>query len=193
MEFNIPVPKLKISNSISFCADAWEAVTSRTIHNCWKKTGILPSFAASPLPFDDDSNGQNDNDEDADDEIKEVQELLNQYNNFTSDELISAKEFILIDDDDNYGEEEITDEDIIKMVKSSEPEVEEDDLISQPKITTSVVLESLDKVLTFLDNPPDSFITDLNNRNILYNLKKQIILFDKNNRVQSVLTNWIET
>jgi len=153
----------------------------------------LPSFAASPLPFDDDSNGQNDNDEDDDDEIKEVQELLNQYNNFTSGELISAKEFILIDDDDNYGEEEITDEDIIKMVKSSEPEVEEDDLISQPKITTSVVLESLDKVLTFLDNPPDSFITDLNNRNILYNLKKQIILFDKNNRVQSVLTNWIET
>ena len=147
MEFNIPVPKLKISNSISFCADAWEAVTSRTIHNCWKKTGILPSFTESPLPFDDD---------------------------------------------DNYGKEEITDEDIIKMVKSSEPEVEEDDLISQPKITTSVVLESLDKVLTFLDNPPDSFITDLNNRNILYNLKKQIILFDKNNRVQSVLTNWIE-
>ena len=126
----------------------------------------MPSFAASPLPFDDDSNGQNDNDEDDDDEIKEVQELLNQYNNFTSGELISAKEFILIDDDDNYGEEEITDEDIIKMVKSSEPEVEEDDLISQPKITTSVVLESLDKVLTFFDNPPDSFITDLNNRNI---------------------------
>ena len=153
----------------------------------------MPSFAASPLPFDDDSNGQNDNDEDDDDKIKEVQELLNQYNNFTSGELISAKEFILIDDDDNYGEEEITDEDIIKMVKSSEPEVEEDDLISQPKITTSVVLESLDKVLTFLDNPLDSFITDLNNRNILYNLKKQIILFDKNNRVQSVLTNWIET
>src|SRR5439155_1091092 len=83
-------------------ADAWEAVTSRTIHNCWKKTGILPSFAASPLPFDDNSNGQNDNNEDDDDEIKEVQELLNQYNNFTSGELISAKEFILIDDDDNY-------------------------------------------------------------------------------------------
>src|SRR5207245_11616862 len=114
-------------------------------------------------------------------EIKEVQELLNQYNNFTLGELISAKEFILIDDDDNYREEEITDEDIIKMVKSSDPEVEEDDLISQPKITTSVVLELLDKVLTFLDNPPDSFITDLNNRNILYNLKKKIIFFYKKN------------
>ena len=77
MEFNIPVPKLKINNSISFCADVWEAVTSRIIHNCWKKTGILPSFTASPLPFDDDSDGQNDNDEDDDDEIKKVQELLN--------------------------------------------------------------------------------------------------------------------
>lgn len=55
-----------------------------------------------------------------------------------------------------------------------------------------MVLKSLDKVLTFLDNPPDSFTTELNNRSVLYNLKKQIILFDKNNRVQSVLTNWLE-
>jgi hypothetical protein len=191
LEFNIPVPKLKISDSISFCADAWEAVTNRTIYNCWKKTGILPSFAASP--FDNDNeNSDNDDDENGDDdEIDEVQKLLDQYNNFTSGELISAKEFILIDDDDNYGEEEITDEEIIKIVKPNEEEIE-DDLISQPKISTSEVLESLDKVLIFLNNPPDGFTTEFNNRSILYNLKKQIILFDKDNRVQSVLTNWLE-
>ena len=194
MELNIPVPKLKIGDSVSFCADAWKAVTSRTIHNCWKKTGILPSFAASPLSFDDDNKNSDDNengDNEIDDEIDEVQKLLDQYNNFTSGELISAKEFILIDDDDNYGEEEITDEEIIKMVKPNEEEIE-DDSIPQPKISTSVVLESLDKVLTFLDNPPDGFTTEFNNGSILYNLKKQIILFDKNNRVQSVLTNWLE-
>ena len=145
---------------------------------------ILSSFAESPLPFDDN------NENDDDDKIEEVQKLLDQYNNFNSNKFISAKEFILIDDDDNYGEE-ITDEDIIKLVKSSEPEIE-DELIPQPKISTTVVLESLDKVLAFLNNLLDSFTTDLNNRNILYNLKKQIVFFDKNNRVQSVLTNWLE-
>ena len=179
MEFNIPVPKLKISDSISFCADAWEAVTTRTIYNCWKKTRILP-FAASPFDDDNENSDNDDNKNSDDNEIDEVQKLLDQYNNFTSGELISAKEFILIDDDDNYGEEEITDEEIIKMVKPNEEEIE-DDLISQPKISTLEVLESLDKVLIFLDNPPDDFTTEFNNRSILYNLKKQIILFDKNN------------
>ena len=72
------------------------------------------------------------------------------------------------------------------MVKSNEEE-----LNSQPKISTSETLVSLDKVLSFLDNSPDTFIIELNNRNLLYNLKKQIILFDKNSRVQMVLDSWL--
>jgi len=52
MELNIPVPKLKISDSISLCAKAWKVVTSETIRNCWSKTGILPtSPSPSPLPL----------------------------------------------------------------------------------------------------------------------------------------------
>ncbi|RGB31285.1 hypothetical protein C1646_709462, partial [Rhizophagus diaphanus] len=50
MELNIPVPKLKISDSISLCAEAWKAVTSETIHNCWTKMGILPSVINLPSP-----------------------------------------------------------------------------------------------------------------------------------------------
>ncbi|RGB28532.1 hypothetical protein C1646_767681 [Rhizophagus diaphanus] len=55
-------------------------------------------------------------------EIEEIQKLLDQYSNFISDGLISAKEFILIDDNDNYGGEEITDEENVNMIKPNETE-----------------------------------------------------------------------
>ena len=187
LELNISVPKVKISDAISLCTGAWEVVTSETIYNCWVKTGILPSTITLPLPSDEEQN----NDDNLN-EIEETQHLLDQYNNFVLGEFMSAEEFILIDDDNNYGEEEITDEEIVNMVKSNENEIDlEEEFILQQKIPTSEVLESLDKVLSFLDNPPNNFTIELKHRNLLYNLKKQIILFDKNSKIQSVLDNWL--
>jgi len=178
---------LKISNAITLCSEAWKAVTSETIYNCWIKTGILPPVSTSPSPLDEE---QNDNDSLS--EKEEIQQLLNQYNNFKSGEFMSAEEFILIDDYDNYGEEEITDEEIVNIVKSKEIEMEpEEELDLQTKISTSEALVSLDKVLSYINNPPDNFTIELENRNLLYNLKKQMILFDKNSKVQSVLDNWL--
>ncbi|GBB92008.1 hypothetical protein RclHR1_01950020 [Rhizophagus clarus] len=58
---------------------------------------------------------------------------------------MSAKEFILIDDDNNYGEEEITDEEIVNIIKSNETDLAEEEINLQPKISTSEALESLDK------------------------------------------------
>lgn len=189
MELNLPVSKLKIGDSISFCDKAWKAVTSETIRNCWSKTKILPtSPSPSPLPSDEEQS-----DDDNLNEVEEIQKLLDQYSNFTSGELMSAKEFILIDDDNNYGGEEFTDEEIVNMVKPNETDLGDEELILQPKISTSKALASLDKILSFLDNPPDTFIMELSTRNLLYNLKKQIVLFDKNSRVQSVLDGWLNT
>src|SRR2546421_6782456 len=131
------------------------------------KTGILPSVITSPSPSPSLSDEEQNDDEDLN-EIEEIQELLDQYSKFISDQLMSAEEFILIDDDDDYGEVEITDEEIVNMVKSNEIDLrDEEELISQPKISTSEALVSLDKVLSFLDNPPDTFITELNNKNLL--------------------------
>ena len=106
---------------------------------------------------------------------------------------MSAEEFILIDDDNNYGEEEITDEEIVNMLKPDEMNLAEEEIIFQPKISTSEALASLDKVLFFLNNLPNNFNIELNNRNLLHSLKKQIILFDKSSRVQSVLDGWLNT
>jgi len=97
---------------------------------------------------------------------------LDQYGNFTFGELMSAEEFILIDDDNNHGVEEITDEEIINMLKPNEVDLAEEEIILQPKISTSEALASLDKVLSFLNNPPDNVIMELNNRNLLHSLKK---------------------
>ena len=36
--------KISIKHAIKFTAKAWKKVTSQTIINCWKKTGILPDY-----------------------------------------------------------------------------------------------------------------------------------------------------
>ncbi|GBC05166.1 hypothetical protein RclHR1_06070002 [Rhizophagus clarus] len=67
---------------------------------------------------------------------------MGQYSNFISDELMNAKEFILIDDDDNYGGEEITGEEIVNIVKPNETDLEEE-LILQSKISISEAGQSI--------------------------------------------------
>jgi hypothetical protein len=57
----------------------------------------LPSIITLPSPPDEEQN------DDANlNLIEEIQKLLVQYGNFTSGELISAEEFILIDDDNVF-------------------------------------------------------------------------------------------
>ncbi|PKC67221.1 hypothetical protein RhiirA1_458727 [Rhizophagus irregularis] len=89
-----------------------------TIHNYLSKTGILPiSPSPSPLPSLLPSSSDEEQNDDGLNEIEEIQKLLYQYSNFISGGLISAKKFILIDNDNNYGGEEITDEEIVNTVK----------------------------------------------------------------------------
>ncbi|PKY29839.1 hypothetical protein RhiirB3_446632 [Rhizophagus irregularis] len=129
--FLLVVPVHSVSNS--------ELLTNITIH-------YLPSNTIAHLQPADTGiiNSFKQNDDDNLNEIKEIQKLLDQYSNFTFGELMSAKEFILIDDNNNYGEE-ILDEDIVNMVKSNEMDLIEEELVLQPKISTSKALASLDK------------------------------------------------
>ncbi|RGB24860.1 hypothetical protein C1646_772510 [Rhizophagus diaphanus] len=103
---------------------------------------ILPSIINLPSPSNEEQNDDNDN-------------------------LNKIEEFILIDDNNNYRKEEITDEEIVNMIKSNEINLAEEEIVLQPKISASEVLTSLDKVLSFFDNPPDNFMIELNNRNLL--------------------------
>src|SRR5688500_1531902 len=77
-EFNIPIPKLKIMDSILLCKEAWNAVTCETIYNCWLKTGILPSCFTSPNNEEQDSENE---EQDFEAEKQEFKELLDEYYN----------------------------------------------------------------------------------------------------------------
>ncbi|GES91877.1 tigger transposable element-derived protein 6-like [Rhizophagus clarus] len=127
------INSFKVRDSISLCTEAWKAVTSETIHNCWIKTGILPSVVMSPSPSDEELN--NDINLNETEEVQRLLDQYNQYSNFTLGELMSAEEFILIDDDNNYGEEEITDKEIVNIIKSNETDLAEEKINLQPKIS----------------------------------------------------------
>ncbi|GBB91922.1 hypothetical protein RclHR1_19380006 [Rhizophagus clarus] len=79
-----------------------------------------------------------------DNDLNEIKEIQNYWINIVilRGELMSAEVFILINYDNNYGEEEITEE-IAKMVKSNEMDLAE--IILHPKTSTSETLASLDK------------------------------------------------
>ncbi|GET64705.1 hypothetical protein RIR_jg7653.t1 [Rhizophagus irregularis DAOM 181602=DAOM 197198] len=79
----------------------YTTVTSETIYNYLSKTGILPiSPSPSPLPSLLPSSSDEEQNDDGLNEIEEIQ-----------------IKFILIDNDNNYGGEEITDEEIVNTVK----------------------------------------------------------------------------
>ena len=79
-EFNIPIPNLKITDSILLCKEAWNAVTRETIYNCWLKTGILPSCYTSPNNTNEEQDSENE-EQDSEVEEQEFQELLDEYYN----------------------------------------------------------------------------------------------------------------
>ncbi len=37
--------KINIKEAIDYVAESWDCVTEETVHNCWRKTGILPSLS----------------------------------------------------------------------------------------------------------------------------------------------------
>ena len=52
--------------AIKFIGDAWNTITQQTIHNCWKKTGILPDSNSSTIEtaIEEQQNLENNNLED---------------------------------------------------------------------------------------------------------------------------------
>ena len=69
-----------------------------------------------------------DSEEEQDSEVEkqEFQNLLNAYYNLQNlENIMNANEYILINKDIEIGREELTDEDIINLVKSDELEIEE--------------------------------------------------------------------
>ncbi|CAB4400822.1 unnamed protein product [Rhizophagus irregularis] len=63
--------KINIKESIDYLTDAWENVTEETIHNCWIKTGILPSSTNEDIT--DATQAQR---EKIDDEVANINQII---------------------------------------------------------------------------------------------------------------------
>ena len=88
---------------------------------------------------------------------------------------------------------ELTDEGIINLIKSKEIESEEEQEPEKPKISIFEAISSLDQIMVFIDNPPDSFTAEIKHIVALKSLKSQISSFHKNSKKQSSLDSWLNT
>ena len=106
---------------------------------------------------------------------------------------MNANEYILIDKDIEIGREELTDEDIINLVKSDELEIEEqqEELIKQ-KVSISDAMNSLNQIMAFINNPPSNFTFEIKDVAALNNIKSKISSFYKNSKKQTLLDSWLK-
>ena len=110
LEMDLP-PDLNLKEAIRFLTRAWNSVTSETIYNCWKHTGIM----ASAVPEGESSP----------DPSSQLADLL-AVPSMSRTHPMSARQFLSVDDELETGET-LTDDDIVSLVASSEDSEDDDD------------------------------------------------------------------
>jgi len=175
---------LKISDAITLCSHAWKAVTAETIKNCWLKTGILP-ISEDAMEIDTGSNNQ---------QVGDLQNLIDELNTIETSDKLDATEFITIDNDDSleYGDTEVTDEEIISCVRPTTLETEQEEEGILQTITTAEVLKSLDTVISYVKNPPQNLVFELKHINSINEIKNRIGRYEIDSRKQATLERWFK-
>ena len=180
--FNIKVfrNKLNIKEAIDYIAEAWDNVSQKTIQNCWKKTGILPSY-------DDDDNIDDDNERDF---------KLNELNEFDFDYLPeddNLQEYFQIFDQEIPTEEQLTDDQIINLVQDNEDE-DESDTDTDEEILPISVKKSIDGLRTFVNYFEQQDDAEFNVDDLLIFQKYLRIIKTKefNSRIQKTLDMYLE-
>ena len=106
---------------------------------------------------------------------------------------MNANEYILIDKDIEIEREELTDKDIINLVKSDELEIEEqqEEPIKQ-KVSISDAMNSLNQIMAFINNSLSNFTFEIKDVTALNNIKSKISSFHKNSKKQTSLDSWLK-
>jgi len=184
----MPLEQFKISDAIELCAKSWNEVTSETIRNCWLKTGILPTLDdAMEIETSDTS------DQLIQEEYHELQSLINGLRNIEASDRLSAEDFIRIDNEiQEFGNVEITDEEIISHVRPTAESESEDELsIVNQRITTKEVLESLNIVLSYIQDPSENLTFEFKHINSIKAIKNHISKHTASKKKQNTLDSWI--
>ncbi|CAB5386425.1 unnamed protein product [Rhizophagus irregularis] len=166
-----------IYDALQNSAEAWSMVSSQTISNCWKKTGILPPNNEDI--FDDDLIFDDLNEED--EELERLIALLPKGD-------LNAREYIDIEDE--MAEGGLTDDEIVDTIlnadKEEEPVVNEiDEMIPElEKVSPIEAKNAVDKIMRFLYEQETEFGEVSNELKILKGLHKRIKVLVVNNLKQ---------
>ena len=153
----IPNP-ITIKHAINYTAIAWENVTSQTIANCWKKTGILP---------DVDNNSSTLN------LLNEEDDLQSLIDQFGFSDPLSASEIIsmIISNEQDQDEEGI----------------EEGIGEEAPPVLNMEALLSIEKLKLYIEQQSDNLQVSNDELKSLKSLKRKIKLIEFNSSQQTNL------
>lgn len=179
LEGNNIFKKVDILKVCNWIAESWKAVSQSTIVNCWKKTGIL---GADPLP-------ENAQLKEAAESLLELQQLIPKLP-MSSDDVLSAKEFIDADPNDP----EATEDSIVQCVLQSHGLLPDDDVDETPElepvISDSIAISHLKQLEYYLLTKECSGRDDIDT---LQSLRKALERDLETCKRQSTIEEWFSS
>jgi hypothetical protein len=166
-------------DAINFVEKAWDNVTSATIINCWKKTGILP--LEDEIPNNEIENSTNIIEEISNRERDNINNLINQLS-FTIS--LEAEEYIRVDDF-QMSNEMVTEEEIIASFNPEEEAVESN---TTPKVSTKDAVIAFETAFNFLQQ--GDLEIDYKDFRTFKSLKRKVTLLNNEKLIQPSITSY---
>ncbi|CAJ0826815.1 4146_t:CDS:2 [Entrophospora sp. SA101] len=155
---------MNIHDAIQFISNAWNNVNENMIKSSWKRSGTLPN---NDLFFEDNFNDNN-----LESDLNELTSVIEQLSGPGS---IEADEYVSIDQQVDFEEE-------MSMEKIKN--------ITEEKVSNSDSLESVNKVLNFIQQNDLSVDSQLVRG--LHKVKRNIMLINFNNAKQTDINEYID-
>ena len=178
---------IDIKKAIDYVARSWNSVTSTTIFNCWKKTGII-TLSNGELSNEEIENSINLLEDISNNQNNEIRILINELP-FSSP--LTAEEYISIDN--GVGDNEmITEEEIIaSFIPAEEEEIDES------STTTSKTTVSINDAATAFEIVYDFFQQgdiemDYNEAKVLKSLKRKLGLLRIKKQTQTSIKSFFK-
>jgi hypothetical protein len=177
---------IDIKKVIDYVAKSWNSVTSTTIFNCWKKTGII-TLSNGELSNEEIENSINIIEDISNNQNNEIRILINELQ-FSSP--LAAEEYISIDDgvEDN---EMITEEEIIASFIPAEEETDESSTsTSKTTVSISDAATAFETVYDFFQQ--GDIEMDYNETKVLKSLKRKLGLLRIKKQTQTSIKSFFK-
>jgi hypothetical protein len=172
------VKKVNLKQATDMLVSSWDTVTSQTIANCWRATGIIPNV--------EPTGAQADVVDDEKEETAKTAQLIDELQLFIPNPM-TASEYLDIDNQIET-EREMTDDEIVQIVKGgSTDETESDDepILEVPVWSSSRVFDALENIVRYIEQEGEEAEEDYKMcSRLLQSLKVRV---DKKKKQTSIL------